>query len=345
MEDSDLNFDDRGYSFYKEAAIEQTQRQRNEFVCDLSHLGFIRAKGTDVVEFLHAQLTNDLKKLPKAESQLTGYCTPKGRLLSIFRVHHDNDGLVLQAHKDIVPSSIERLRKFILRAKVELSIDKDIDSFGVVGRQSSKNLEKIVEALPQYKNECYRTNGLTIICCSNSDPIRYQVIGAGSALQPLWRQIKKSCPKIGSWAWASIDIEQGLATIFPVTSEQFIPQMVNLDITQAVSFDKGCYPGQEIVARTHYLGKLKTRMILGSVSTTIPPMPGDKLYATIGEQSIGMIVDATPSSSGYDVLATARLENVQKGDLQLRDGSAAPVQLKQLPYQLENPEQNRGQYT
>ena len=331
-----LNFDDRGYSYYSESTLERATRQENEFICDLSHLGFFRATGPDAVEFLHGQFTNDLNKLVPTESQLTGYCTPKGRMLGIFRAFYDQDSLVLQVHRDIIFSCLERLRKFILRAKVDLSIDTDIDSFGVVGEKSSMHLEKILGPLPQNNNECHHTNGLTIICYENSPSTRYQVIGASSALTTIWEQLDGLCPKLGSWSWASVDIEQGLATVFSVTSEQFTPQMVNMDITGAVSFSKGCYPGQEIVARTHYLGKLKTRMILGNVDTTTPPAPGDKVYATGGEQSIGMVVDVTPGARGYDLLATARLEYVEKNDLQLRNGAETAIEIRELPYSLES---------
>ena len=149
MEDANLNFDDRGYSYYCEFELERTARQQNDFVCDLSHMGFLRAAGPDAVEFLHGQLTNDLKKLPQTESQLTGYCTPKGRVLGFFRAFYDQHSLVLQVHKDTLSPCLERLRKFILRAKVDLSVDTEIDSFGVVGGQSSAHLEKIIGALPQ----------------------------------------------------------------------------------------------------------------------------------------------------------------------------------------------------
>ncbi|MDJ0957534.1 MAG: hypothetical protein QNI91_11770 [Arenicellales bacterium] len=336
MEDTNLHFDDRGYSHYREFELEQTARQENEFVCDLSHLGFLRAAGSDAVEFLHGQLTNDLKKLPQIESQLAGYCTPKGRVLGIFRAFYDQHSLVLQVHKDTISLCLERLRKFILRAKVDLSVDTEIDSFGVVGGESSGHLEKIIGALPQNNNECHQVDGLTIICYQNSPFPRYQVIGTLSALTPVWQKFDGLCPKLGSWSWASVDIEQGLATVFSITSEQFTPQMVNMDITGAVSFNKGCYPGQEIVARTHYLGKLKTRMILGNVDTNTSPLPGDKVYATDGEQSIGLVVDATPGKQGYDLLATARLEYVHKDGLQLRNGTATAIEIGKLPYSLDS---------
>ena len=335
MEDMNLKFDDRGYSYYSESGLEQTTRRDNEFICDLSHLGFIRATGPDAVEFLHGQFTNDLKKLAPTESQLTGYCTPKGRVLGVFRAFYDQNSLVLQVHKDTITSCLDRLRKFILRAKVDLIIDTDIESFGVVGKDSSKHLEELCGPLPQNNNECRHANRVTIICCENSPFPRYQVVGTSSVLKTIWGQLDGLCPKLGSWSWASVDIERGLVTVFSATSEQLTPQMVNMDITGSVNFDKGCYPGQEIVARTHYLGKIKTRMILGNVDATPPPAPGDKVYATEGEQSIGMVVDATPGERGYDLLATARLEYVEKNDLQLRKGAATAIEIRKLPYLLE----------
>lgn len=341
-DEAELRFDDRGYSFYQKPAEEQVQRQEREFVCELSYLTFLRAQGAEAIDFLHGQLTNDLEHLPKDNSQRSGYCTPKGRLLCIFRIHHDNESLLLQAHQDVIASTVQRLRKYIMRTKVELGIDESISSFGVVGQECSITLQKIVGFLPAEKDACSSGQGISIICHSATNPARYQVIGRAPVLKPLWQTMSDSLPKLGSWAWASMDIEQGLATIFVNTSEQFVPQMVNMDITNAVNFDKGCYPGQEIVARMHYLGKLKTRMILGYVDTASPPLPGDKLYTVDNEQSIGMVVDAQPGSVGYDILATARLENVQHDDLCLGNSTQTPVRLGQLPYQLDRAKQKQA---
>ncbi len=336
----DLEFDNRGYSYHQALEVEQKHRRSGEFICDLSYLDFIRAAGTEAVDFLHGQLTNDLHRLDEGYSQVSGYCNVKGRLLCICRIHHDQGDLLLQAHQSVTSHTLERLRKYVMRSAVELTIDEQIVSFGVVGRECSAELQKLIAILPTHKNECRSTRGLSVICHSAHAPLRYQIIGTVSLLQPLWQRLSQSLPVLGSWAWASLDIEQGLATVFSATSEQFVPQMLNLDIIGAVSFDKGCYPGQEIVARMHYLGKSKTRMILGKVNNSQhPPLPGDKVYAVGKEQSIGLVVNGMPGSNGYDVLATARLEHVGRNDLQLRNGGETPVRLGQLPYRLQDPEQ------
>lgn len=341
-DDPELFFDNRGYSFYHEPAIEQEHRQKHEFICEPSYLGFARARGMDAVEFLNGQFTNDLSKLSEGQSQLSGYCTPKGRLLSVFRIHHDRDDLLLQMHRDVITATVDRLRKYIMRAKVEVSTDESIATLGTVGEKCAAALRNMFGSLPGKKHECSNVGDLTIISYTETPPQRYQIIGTPSRLKPLWQQLSACAPKLGSWAWASMDIEQGLATVFKRTSEQFVPQMLNLDITQAVSFNKGCYPGQEIVARMHYLGKLKTRMILGSADAHTQPLPGDKVFAVGSEQSIGMVVDAMPGSTGYDLLATSRLENVQRDDLRLRNGQDVPIRLGQLPYPLHSEEQNQA---
>ena len=337
-----LKFDARGYSFCQNPALEQELRRKLEFICDLSYFDFLRVRGADAAVFLHSQLTNDLQGLAEGYSQLSGYCNAKGRLLCIFRIHHDDGDLLLQAHHSIIIPTLERLRKYVLRSRVELGVDEQVSSFGVVGNQGAAALRKMVDKLPLRRNECVKTGGLTVICHSTESPMRYQIVGETSLLAPLWLQLGGALPKLGSWAWASVDIEQGLANVLASTSEQFVPQMLNLDIVGAVSFDKGCYPGQEIVARMHYLGKLKTRMILGHVSSQHLPSPGDKIYAVGEEQSIGMVVEAMAGVHGYDILATARLEHLQRDHLQLRNGAAVSVRLGRLPYDLHYPEQKQA---
>ena len=333
-----------GYSFFATQAAETEIRRHGEFICDLSHLHFMTTRGPDAVTFLHGQLSNDLLNLSDSESQISGYCTPKGRLLCVFRLHRGNENVVLQANKSVLPGVVERLNRFILRSKVELSIESSITSFGVVGQQSSDALAALLGDLPQRANDCRTVSDVSVICHSLSDPLRYQVIGTPPALAVLWQQLSRSIPRTGSWAWASLDITQGRPTIFPETSEQFVPQNVNMDIIGAVSFNKGCYPGQEIVARMHYLGKLKTRMICAGVdSPERPPLPGDKLYTSTREQSIGMLVDATPAERGYDILSTVRLENLGEdaGDLRIHHKSGPIVVQKQLPYPLQSPDQKQ----
>ena len=337
-----MNLDHGGHSFFAPLDTEKEIRRKGEFLCDLSHLKFMTAHGPDAVSFLNGQLTNDIEKVSNSVSQLSGYCTPKGRLLCIFRIHRNDERLVLQANKNVLPNTVERLQRFVLRAKLELKFEDSISSFGIVGRESSKVLAAVAGGLPEDREGCLAVPGLTLVCHSTASTPRYQVVGPPSALIDLWRQLSTNIPNTGSWAWTSLDIEQGLPAILTQTSEQFVPQNVNMDLINAVSFHKGCYPGQEIVARMHYLGKLKTRMIRAEVDGGASPKPGDKLYTSASEQSIGMLVDSAPANHGYHILTTVRLDQLDSGDLRIHGSSGQLVVPKVLPYLLESPDQKQA---
>jgi folate-binding protein YgfZ len=135
----------------------------------------------------------------------------------------------------------------------------------------------------------------------------------------------------------------GIPTLFPPTVEAFVPQMANLDLIGGISFEKGCYPGQEIIARTHYRGRLKQRMYRGHVQNPVPPQPGDALYApNLPGQTAGTIVDAQPSPhGGYDLLAVIQISSVEQGELHLESIEGARVKIEELPYPLPGAEARR----
>lgn len=339
--DSIQSWEDSDYTVQINIELDKETRRQGEFICALPHLKFARVRGLDADDFLHSQVTNDLRRLTTSDFQLGGYCTPKGRLLCVFRIHREGQDLIMQAHQEVLPQTIERLRRFVLRAKVELTIDDDLISFGVVGENNAAVLKKLLGRLPRNRNGCLVDQGQAVLAHSTSHPSRYQVVGPVQALATLWQALTDACAQTGSWVWASLDVDQGLPTVFNATSEEFVPQTLNMDITGAVSFEKGCYPGQEIVARLHHLGNVKSRMVPASVQQGSRPHPGDKLYAAGREQSTGMIVDAVPGESGYDVLTTIRVEDMSQGNIRLGGSGGAAVLLKDPPYSLDKPETSR----
>ncbi|MBI2289829.1 MAG: folate-binding protein YgfZ, partial [Betaproteobacteria bacterium] len=139
---------------------------------------------------------------------------------------------------------------------------------------------------------------------------------------------------VGPAVWDWLDIRAGIPFITPATQDQFVPQMANLDAIGGVSFNKGCYPGQEIVARMHYLGRLKQRMYLASVAADEAPQPGDKLYsADTGEQSCGMIVNAAAApDGGFDMLAVMQIESAQRGEVHWKSPDGPRLKFSDLPY-------------
>ncbi|HLQ26400.1 MAG TPA: hypothetical protein VK138_11045 [Acidiferrobacterales bacterium] len=310
-------------------------------IADLSHFSLIRAHGRDAEIFLQAQLSNDIKSLNQT-SRLAAYCNAQGRMLAIFRVLKSADNFLLQLHSSLRESILKRLKMFVLRAQVALeSADEELARIGLSGPDTPRLLQDLSLAPPEKTDDCRAHNGLTLLRLPGISP-RFEIIGAYPAIEDLWRRLKPLTP-VGAPAWAWLDIMAGIPTLFPPTMEAFVPQMANLDLIGGISFEKGCYPGQEIVARTHYRGRLKQRMYRGHIQDPVQPQPGESLYApNLPGQSAGTIVDAQPSpQGGYDLLAIIQISSAEQGELHLENLEGTRVEILDLPYPVAAAEAQR----
>jgi folate-binding protein YgfZ len=165
---------------------------------------------------------------------------------------------------------------------------------------------------------------------------RWQIITSPQHATLVWNQFGRALRPVGSGCWDWMNIMDGVPVILPPTQEQFVAQMVNFDLLDGISFSKGCYPGQEIVARTRYLGKLKRRMYLAHVDCADAPVPGNELYsADMGGQSSGMIVNSAASpDGGYDVLAVVQIASAEAHPICIGSIEGAELSLLTLPYAL-----------
>lgn len=305
-----------------------------DVAADLSHWSLIRAAGADAEAFLQGQLTNDVRQLGSG-SQLSGYCTAQGRMLALFRLFKRDGNFYLQLPAALRESVLKRLRMFVLRAKVTLEVaDDELSRIGVAGPGVEAGLRARLGALPAQPDEGTSTGALTVLRLRGPHP-RFEIVGPYVDLERLWSDLALTLVGAGAWAW--LDISAGVPTVLPATVEAFVPQMTNLELLGGVNFKKGCYPGQEIVARTHYLGRLKQRMYRAHVDDTQAPKAGDPLYApNFGEQTAGTIVDAQPApEGGYDLLAVAQIASADVGVLSLRAPDGPSVTLLPLPYALQ----------
>lgn len=167
---------------------------------------------------------------------------------------------------------------------------------------------------------------------------RFELHGPAQDLRAAWNHLAARLTPVGAEAWRLLDILAATPAVYPETVEAFVPQMLNLDLVDGIGFQKGCYTGQEIVARTHYLGKLKRRMFLARADSTTPLRPGDPLFSpqTDASQSAGQLADAARHpDGGYAVLAVALIEQAERGVLQLGDASGPVLRLEPLPYAFE----------
>ena len=315
----------------------------DDLCCDLSHLGLIRVSGSDNAHFLQGQITCDVRQITPEQSQIGAYCSPKGRALACFRLFRRNEELYLELPRELVEPTLERLRKYLLRAKTTLEDASDtLIGVGIAGPNAVTRLGEILGKVPTTVNEVMQVAtselvGSTLIRLPGPTP-RFELRGSTQAMQRLWKALEPTFTPVGAESWRLLNILAGIPTIYPETVEAFVPQMLNLQLLEGISFQKGCYTGQEVVARTHYLGKLKRRMYLAHTDSTTPPQPGNSLFSaqTDASQSAGRLVDAAQHpDGGYAVLAVALIECAEHGTLQLGDANGPALQVEKLPYAFE----------
>ena len=312
-------------------ALDQT------YLCDLSTLGVIHATGVDALSFLHGQFTNDLNNVSPEHSQLSSYCNHKGRMLSIFRVYKNDDNYSAILPRDVLEQTMNKLNMFKLRASVELTNQSDDHViFGIAGPDTESVLNDLDFKLPKQTHDSLHNNEITIIRLQSTN-IRVLVIANPDTAISIFKQMADKFSFATSDVWDLHDIHSGIPQITASISEAFIPQMTNLDLIDGVSFSKGCYPGQEVVARTHYLGKPNRRMYriqIGGANNVEPAMnifsPED------ATQPVGKIVVAQKEAAdSTSALVVMRTEKKNDNDLHLDSVSGPQVFVKSLPYSLE----------
>ncbi|MBK5931578.1 YgfZ/GcvT domain-containing protein [Halochromatium salexigens] len=293
-------------------------------VVDLSHLGLIAVSGPEATEFLQGQLSNDLRELSETHSQLNSHCSPKGRMLANFRMLRLEQTLFLLLPRVQMETLLKRLRLFLLRAKA--TIDEASDALvclGIVGDGADESLTHAFGSLPSEPNAMVRAGDTALIRVA--DPTsRYLLIGPVESARAAWEAARAAgAEPANPDLWALRDIRAGLPTVWPETSDSFVPQMANMHLIDGVSFHKGCYTGQEVVARMQYLGKLKRRMYLAQSrldADAEPPAPGTPLAspASSSEQAPGRVVEARRTASGAcEMLVVAEIQAAEAGELRL----------------------------
>ncbi|MFB9240359.1 folate-binding protein YgfZ [Massilia antarctica] len=307
------------------------------FVAPITDQGLIAVTGDDAASFLHNQLTNDVEHLGLAEARLAGYCSPKGRLQATFLMWRTSESVFLQLARDIQPALQKRLSMFVLRAKAKLS-DAGAGQvlLGIGGAAAQAALAPLFGALPPTPySRIDHPLGTLIRVADAFGSARYQWLATPEAAQAAWPALAAGLRAAGTDAWRLADIHAGVPQVTLKTQEQFVPQMVNFELLGGVNFKKGCYPGQEIVARSQYLGKLKRRTALAAIDA--PAISGDDVFAVDDpDQPCGMIVNSAPNGSGgVDALVEMKLAAIEQGEVRLGSASGVPLRLLPMPYALD----------
>ncbi|HVY05114.1 MAG TPA: hypothetical protein VHB46_03975 [Burkholderiales bacterium] len=253
---------------------------------------FLWIHGDDAVAFLQGQLTCDVERVGTAQAQWGGYCTPKGRLIANFLLLAVPQGFLVWLPADVAASFAERLRKFILRSKVRIELESGWRSIGVAGPQACAVLERKFPAVP--------STSLAVVRHANVQVVRLRgnaslVLAPAEEIGAAWTALAELATPAGDACWNWEQIHSGTPWVTAATQDQFLPQMIGLDEIDGVAFDKGCYAGQEIVARARYLGDVKRRLRHGFAAGSV--RAGEALSSSAGPGG-GVVLNAVGLPDG-----------------------------------------------
>ncbi len=292
----------------------------------------LRVSGTDAESFLQGQLTNDIKGLLPNRACLAGYCTAKGRLLATLLVWRQDEAIMLQVPSDIAPGLQKRLQMFVMRSKVTFEpITDELAVAGLIGGHPEAFLNENLTVLPVAPYDVVTSAAGTVLRLTDAAGLaRYLWVAAPSLIDAA---LANNAATISDNDWALSEIHAGIPHVLPATQEKFVPQMVNLELIGGVSFKKGCYPGQEIVARTHYLGKQKRRTVLAHIAGSVVQEGTEVFAADDPTQPCGIVVNAAVcAEGGNDCLIEIKSEFYRHGTVQTATGDVC--QWLTMPYAL-----------
>jgi folate-binding protein YgfZ len=295
----------------------------------LRRVGLLSVTGDDARSFLHAQLTNDIEHLPADQARFAGWCSAKGRLLATLIVIPRSEGFLLHLAADLVPTVAKRLGMFVLRAKVKLAdVGTRYSQLGVWGAQALAGLAELGIEL--------KRSPLAVTCVGELAAVRLEqdrvlVVAPPDEVERIEAGLSAETSEEDEWTL--LDIRAGRALIEQATQDLFVPQMVNFEAVGGIDFKKGCYPGQEIVARAQYRGQIKRRMVRGRVDAQIPARPGADLYSdTLPGQASGTVVSVAGADGGRELLAVVPIAAIEERAA-IRVAPAGPaIEILPLPY-------------
>jgi folate-binding protein YgfZ len=292
-------------------------------VSRLSYLGVIRVEGEDAAKFLHGQLTQDFSLLNLEQARLAAFCNAKGRMQASFiGFKRSPTEILLVCSGDLLASTLKRLSMFVMRAKAKLSdASAEFALFGLSGNAT----------LAAAKSEAWALTRVDAACVVHLYP-------ANAVPRQLWvAPVDAPAPEgeameLQRWAWS--EVHSGIATLSQPVFEAFVPQMLNYESVGGVNFKKGCYPGQEIVARSQFRGTLKRRAFI--VHCEAPLAVGQEIFSRgNAEQPVGLVVQvAAAPQGGCDAIVCLQLTALEAGPLHGGSNSDAPLELLELPYAL-----------
>lgn len=302
------------------------------FYCTLSHEGILALCGPDANKFLQGQVTCNLNYLSDSQCSLGARCTPKGRMQSSFRIVSVTDGYLLAMANELLEAQLTDLKKYAVFSKSKLTDEsQDWLRLGLNGADDA--LRSLGLELPADADSVVRHQELLALRLSDG---RAELWVPAAQAEAVKAQLAAQLPEAPLNDWLLAQIRAGIGQVMGSTRELFIPQMINLQAVGGVSFKKGCYTGQEIVARMQYLGKLKRRLYRLELHDSQVPEPATALFSSARASSVGEVVLAARSGTGVELLAVLQDEAALDGHIHLGSAEGSTLSVLDLPYTLDS---------
>jgi hypothetical protein len=302
------------------------------FYCTLSHEGILALRGPDANKFLQGQVTCNLNYLSDSQCSLGARCTPKGRMQSSFRIVSVTDGYLLAMANELLEAQLSDLKKYAVFSKSKLTDESQAWlRLGLNGADDA--LRSLGLELPTDADSVVRHQELLALRLSDG---RAELWVPAAQAEAIKAQLAAQLPEAPLNDWLLAQIRAGIGQVMGSTRELFIPQMINLQAVGGVSFKKGCYTGQEIVARMQYLGKLKRRLYRLELHDSQVPEPATALFSSARASSVGEVVVAARSGTGVELLAVLQDEAALDGHIHLGSAEGSTLSVLDLPYTLDS---------
>jgi folate-binding protein YgfZ len=285
-----------------------SSNEENKFIV-LDKTATIRVEGDDRIQFLQGQLTQDINLISQDKALYAGFCNPKGRVLAFMLCYVAHESIHIQLDNSIKESILKKLKMYVLRSKVSLNLLEE--TFTSIGFVSTKALVERNIQTPKNHLDIVQYQDVMIIRIGQ-DGERYQLMGEASKVNEFIKLNFSAYSTMSLDDWNNLNILDGIPDIYPTTQEAFIPQSLNMDLIEGINFKKGCYTGQEIVARTHYLGKVKRRMYRAFIKSHLDLNPGDQILNKNGEETGQLVRSAKENNEKTNLLIELRVDQAHE---------------------------------
>jgi folate-binding protein YgfZ len=307
--------------------ISDTTTTQLQGIAPLPHLGIIRAAGSDAASFLHNQLTNDVLLMKEGQSRLAAFCNAKGRMQASFVVYKRSaEEVLLICRKDLIAQTVKRLSMFVLRAKAKLSdASEEFQMLGLAGDAALAALKGA--STDAWQRHAVGTADVLTLYPALGQPRAFLIAPKDDAAP--------TGPAMSADLWQVGEVMSGIAWVELATFEAFVPQMLNYESVDGVNFKKGCYPGQEVVARSQFRGTLKRRAFIAQ--STVAMAAGQEVFSSLdATQPCGLVAQAANDDASHVAVLELQLSATENSTLHLGTADGPVLSLLPLPYALRD---------